>query len=326
MSAENDLASQGIAAFKAGNKKEAAKLLAEAVKEDRENDEAWFTLAQLVKDKEKRKQCLEMALKINPDYTEAKTQLEQLENQSLPKNASTAPKIKNMGGNSIMSPKLLTSIPGAPENISLAYLLDYEKTMAQDSLSVMMGKTESLKNDEATWWNVFLPVALVSFLTGLAFTIQLLIRMVRYDFFDPPIIRYFYYPIVVVFVGLAAFGAGCVISHWYATKQENGSATLLNHAHTLVKIWTPAAILLAILAVISGILANGDGYTLSNVFFNGFYSLDSEEMILTIIAAVIAVYTLFLLSRAIATAHGISMRGALITAIIMLAVTSLVFP
>jgi hypothetical protein len=49
-------------------------------------------------------------------------------------------------------------------------------------------------------------------------------------------------------------------------------------------------------------------------------------MILTIIAAVIAVYTLFLMSRAIATAHGIAMRGALITAVIMLAVTSLVFP
>jgi endonuclease YncB( thermonuclease family) len=63
---------EAIAAIKAGEKRRARKLLIQAVKHNSQDDDAWLVLAAVVPEKEQKIECLERALKINPQNEKAK--------------------------------------------------------------------------------------------------------------------------------------------------------------------------------------------------------------------------------------------------------------
>ena len=326
MSQDQDLATRGIAAYEAGDKQEAAQLLAQAVKVERDNPQAWFTLAQLVRDPQKKKQCLQMTLRLAPDHAEAKAQLDALSGSAETNTpAAESPKPKSKRAARSFSTPLLTEIPGAPERLSVEYIGAYIRNMATDSVAVLTGRQASEDEADQTWWNVFFPALLISFATGLAFSIRLLFWQSG-EFFDPPLIRYIYYPVIVSVVGPVAFGAGALASHWVAMRYAAGKGSLLSHAYASMRVWAPASFSLAILAILSGIITDfRDGYTLTNVFFNGFYDLGGGAIITTVIAAGIAGYAGYLIAQSMAAVHSISTGNAWIVSITMLAVTSLIF-
>jgi hypothetical protein len=74
---------KGIAAAKAGNKKEALKYLREALLLDAENANAWLWMSAMVDDPEKKRHCLKMVLEIDPDNKVARNGLNIL-NQNFP--------------------------------------------------------------------------------------------------------------------------------------------------------------------------------------------------------------------------------------------------
>jgi hypothetical protein len=75
---ENDLTARGITAYEAGNKKEAAQYLSQAAREDKSNERGLVLSRPACQRSEKRRQCLENVLKLNPDHAEARAELDQL--------------------------------------------------------------------------------------------------------------------------------------------------------------------------------------------------------------------------------------------------------
>ena len=74
---------KGIAAAKAGNKKEALKFLREALLLDAQNANAWLWMSAMVDDPEKKRHCLKMVLEIEPDNKVARNGLNVI-NQNFP--------------------------------------------------------------------------------------------------------------------------------------------------------------------------------------------------------------------------------------------------
>ncbi|MDR3577700.1 MAG: PDZ domain-containing protein [Anaerolineaceae bacterium] len=81
---------KGIAAAKAGNKKEALIFLREALLLDAKNANAWLWMAAMVDDPEKQRHCLKMVLEIEPDNKAAQNGLNEL-NQKFSSQASPEP-------------------------------------------------------------------------------------------------------------------------------------------------------------------------------------------------------------------------------------------
>ncbi len=68
----SELVLRAIAAIKAGDKHRARKLLVEAIRQNNRDDNAWLVLAAVVPEEEQVIECLERALKINPQNEKAK--------------------------------------------------------------------------------------------------------------------------------------------------------------------------------------------------------------------------------------------------------------
>lgn len=77
----SDKVQQAITATRAGQKREAQQLLAEALEENPNNEHAWFLLGNLVDSPEKRKAYLGKVLAINPAYEKARQQYAQVQQQ-----------------------------------------------------------------------------------------------------------------------------------------------------------------------------------------------------------------------------------------------------
>src|SRR5512137_186356 len=70
---------KAYALIKAGNKLEAANLLIPIVRADPNLAEAWFLLGHAVVEPNKRIQCFQQVLRLNPAHAAAKRQLEKLQ-------------------------------------------------------------------------------------------------------------------------------------------------------------------------------------------------------------------------------------------------------
>ncbi|WKZ38636.1 MAG: hypothetical protein QY328_10250 [Anaerolineales bacterium] len=85
----NIVIKQAIEAIKQGNKLNARTLLESVVKDEQNNDEAWFLLAHVAQTQEQARIYLERAVNINPNNERAKQQLEKI--RALPSNKQNAP-------------------------------------------------------------------------------------------------------------------------------------------------------------------------------------------------------------------------------------------
>lgn len=329
----SDQVSEGIAAYEAGDIKQARQILSQVVKEDKTNEQAWLYLARSLTDTEKRKQCLQMVLKINPDNVEAKRELASVVGQMTagkqgdPNEKPTSardPMKKAMARR--FSLKMLSAIPGAPESLSPGEVVGFGWTLMHNSVTVVRGKQVG---GLASWWRFWLTVWIVSFINGLLWDVHHLLLSIRFET-TPEFGNLIVIPFYTMLTGSIAVGAGCYLSHWYATKQENGSGSLLEHSYGLATIWAPASVLMGIVMAITAIRLGGrfelnQVVTLERLILVGMPDLNGMSVVLTLIALAIAVYAAFLMTRRLATVHGIAGRGLWIAAGIMLTVTSLIF-
>jgi hypothetical protein len=65
------LTAQGIAAIKAGDREKARQLLAEALQQDSNDDQAWLWLSGVVDTDDEKRECLEQVLRIDPENVAA---------------------------------------------------------------------------------------------------------------------------------------------------------------------------------------------------------------------------------------------------------------
>ena len=72
MSAVDEKLKQGMAAVKAGRKKEARDILFDVLEQDEENEQAWLWMSGAVETDQQRRTCLEKVLHLNPENEAAK--------------------------------------------------------------------------------------------------------------------------------------------------------------------------------------------------------------------------------------------------------------
>jgi tetratricopeptide (TPR) repeat protein len=328
--AQTSLSEQGIAAYKAGNLAESRKLLAQAVKVERENDMAWYYLSKTQSDPEKRRYCLEMALKLNPENLSAQRDLEAA--------ADPAPHRNTMVAEAPSKPSPATSKPasfsmrvpagiaGAPERLSLDYTRDFVREMSQESMALVTGKP-GLVNAEASWWRVIFTVALTGFVIGLIYDLAQFVNVLQLSQFGWRLHlgSLILTPFLTAFKAVIAVGAGALLSHWYITTQRGGTASQLDHALLMTKIWAPASLALAVLALVGMVFSRGIvtlyGFLMTNVF-----SLDAGTLIFTLLAAGITGYAAYLMVKGMQKLYPAMTDNHLwATAAVMLIVTALVF-
>lgn len=85
----NTIIKQAIEAIKQGNKSNARALLENVIKNEPNNEEAWFMLAHVAQTQEQARSYLGRVININPSNERAKQQLEKL--NAIPSNKQTAP-------------------------------------------------------------------------------------------------------------------------------------------------------------------------------------------------------------------------------------------
>lgn len=92
-----DLIEHAIAEAKAGNKAGARRLLAQVIRQEPRNVQAWYLLSRLVEEKEQVIYCLERALKITPDSPQAKARLKKMREAPTSQAFTPAPTRQKIG-------------------------------------------------------------------------------------------------------------------------------------------------------------------------------------------------------------------------------------
>ena len=99
MSNSSELIEKAITEAKSGNRTGAKKLLAQVVRKEPSNAQAWYLLSRLVEEKEQIIYCLKKVLEIMPDNSQAKARLKKLQSESTPKPSIPIQTIKKGGAN-----------------------------------------------------------------------------------------------------------------------------------------------------------------------------------------------------------------------------------
>jgi hypothetical protein len=225
---------------------------------------------------------------------------------------------------------LIKAIPGAPGSISVGEVAGVIMNTVTESVPVFTTQAE-VKTQEATWWRFFLMVGTFSFIIGLITSVSRLIIMLDSRFVTFDLLPLVSMPILTMLVGTVAVTAGAFLSHWYATKQENGSADLLAHSMVVGKLWVMPSLVLAIIqfvVILIAVLADefiGGILKLESVMVGGFPSnVEGGTIALTVVALAITLYTAFLMAKNLSRVHGLE-KQLWIPAMIMVVVTAFVF-
>ena len=145
--------------------------------------------------------------------------------------------------------KVPFNIPGAPEHVTLSELVDEAKPLLQNSLDSWQRKPGAFETalSQASWWHFWLLVTISEIANALAFAIAT----------RGGVLRLLFAFVVSIPIGLIVFYLGSYASHWYATKQAGGSATLVQHSYVLGVIWAGGLIIVSLITLVLGILGLG---------------------------------------------------------------------
>jgi tetratricopeptide (TPR) repeat protein len=129
------LVQQGIAAYKAGNKDEAVRLLSDAIRQNREDETAWLYMGAAIDDPAKKRQAFERVLAINPDNEKAQNALARLDAGGATAGTSGTPRsggartVRKPGGNNQLWETLKKEkftlpfrVQGSPETVTIPFL------------------------------------------------------------------------------------------------------------------------------------------------------------------------------------------------------------
>lgn len=121
----DNLWQQAQEAVKTGDNTQAQLLLANLLKHDRKNAEAWYLLSTITASKEHKEVFLGKVLKLNPNHLEAKTQLAKLQTPPQP--------VVKMPPASVAQPTIIETATTAPLPIS-SHIGDFEAQARGDTM------------------------------------------------------------------------------------------------------------------------------------------------------------------------------------------------
>jgi hypothetical protein len=162
------LVQQGIAAYKEGNKEEAVRLLSQALRENRQDEEAWLYLGAALDDPGRKRQAFQQVLQINPANEKARNALARLEQMegapagsargastsSAPRTPPEKRKMSQMAEEGFVIP---VEIEGAPPRLTLPYIMENGRRRIDQAVKIYMNRDyEQIVQGAvgATMWDV----------------------------------------------------------------------------------------------------------------------------------------------------------------------------
>lgn len=312
----------------------------QAIRVNNANEDAWLGLAKTYPDDPVRaRKCYENVLKINPLNAEATEMIAALgdapaEAEAEPEEAPASPPPAaepapaaealreeaapsaaaraSYGGPDMQAPK---GIEGAPEKLNADYFVDFVQRLLRSMIAVLSGQNDGSADMPTSWWNGVLSVVLVGLVTGLCIAIAGL----RFRSF----LTILTVPLLYTMLAVTAVGAGAFLSHWYLKTYREGTASLLDHTMTFVRVWVPASAVFAVITLIRGL--TGDFVMTLPGFLQSFsFNAGGLGLIFLIIAIAVTAYAALLLHRHWGRIYpGVGGQGLWIAVVIAIAVTSL---
>jgi len=167
--------------------------------------------------------------------------------------------------------KVPFNIPGAPERVTVSELVDTAKPLVQTSLDSWQRKPGSFETalSQASWWHFWLLVGISVLVSAICSTLNLLIVDSQVARFFPGysrgVLSILIYLIVAVPIGLLVFYISVYASHWWATKQAGGTASLVQHSYVIGVIWAGEVLITSVLGVIFTLIGLGLIWSLASL-------------------------------------------------------------
>jgi hypothetical protein len=166
--------------------------------------------------------------------------------------------------------KVPFNIPGAPERVTVSELVDTAKPLVQTSLDSWQRKPGSFETalSQATWWHFWVLVGISVVVSAICSTVNLLIVDSQFRFltgYSRGILGTLIYLILAVPVGLLIFYFSVYASHWWATKQAGGTATLIQHSYVIGVIWAGEVLITSVLGVLFTLIGLGLLWSLASL-------------------------------------------------------------
>lgn len=159
--------------------------------------------------------------------------------------------------------KVPFNIPSAPERVTMPELVNTTKPLLQTSLDSLQGKPGAFETalSQSSWWHFWLLVLVSALVSAICSTITLLIVDAQLSQIFPGYSRGIFsiiiYLILAVPASVAVFYAGLYASHWWATNQAGGTASLVQHSYVLGVIWAGEVIITSIASLVFSLIGAG---------------------------------------------------------------------
>ncbi|MCC7452445.1 MAG: hypothetical protein IT324_33905 [Anaerolineae bacterium] len=279
----SSLVEQGIAAYRSGNKEEAVRLLGQALRENRQNEEAWLYLGAALDDPAKKRQAFEQVLQINPDNDKAKNALARLDAAAgvtppspaaptVPMGGSAGPsapppftntdaprpKPKNTYAGSGQGFALPFNVEGQPSTVTLPYLIDNGRARIQQAIQIYINRDfEQIVNAgrAATMWDAVFTAGVGVVAIGAATFVGSLIGWPLSGFAGSigGLIYPFIAAIIVMLATAAGFAVAVYASQWYLQNQKI-NVPLPQHAMYVTLTFLPLVLVNAVTTFFSHLL------------------------------------------------------------------------
>ena len=193
-----NLTQEGVDAFKAGNKSEAAKLLTQAAQQNSQDETAWLYLGLALDLPDRKRQCFQRVLAINPANQQAKDALAALDAPTSASSSSTSsatsgpsvgssssssgPAAGPTAGSSSGSTRNSTSgagasfanpihVDGAPATLTVTYVIDTARMRIDQAIKIYSTRDMDAyyqMAQGATLWDAVFIVGLAGLAAGAA--------------------------------------------------------------------------------------------------------------------------------------------------------------
>jgi hypothetical protein len=304
---EREYMQSGEESLAAGDYNAAQVFFKQAIRVNNANEDAWLLLAKTYPtEPDKALKCYENVLKINPLNAEAQRMIERLQASEMPAYSSAGGAAaasvtedalrsetvngpaarKPLGGPSMSAPR---GVDGAPEQVNLDYLVDFYQRGFRSSTATVTGQGDGSTDLSTSWWNATLLTISAGVLTGL------MVFIANVDFRS--FLTILTVPLVVTLLTVIGVGAASFLSHWYMRTYREGSASLLDHTMSFVRIWFPASIIFAVVHLIADLTGN---FVMSVGSFLQTFAFSARDLglILLIVNIAVAGFSAVLLHRA----------------------------
>jgi tetratricopeptide (TPR) repeat protein len=313
----SSLAQQGIAAYKAGNKEEAVRLLSQALRQNRQDEDAWLYLGAALDDPVRKRQAFQQVLQINPDNEKAKNALTRLDQMQTGQGAPAA-SARPAGTAATPSRSAMTKqklyqdgiaipfdIEGAPEKVTVPYLIEHAKERINQAIQIYVNRNYELivsGAQGATMWDVWFTAGVGIVAVGVA---DLVGRLIGWPLsFFPGGLGGLFWPFVSAIVTMAAtaagFAGGLYASRYYLQSQ-GVNVSLPQHGMYYALIFLPLLLANAVV----GLVTHALGFLNCLVF-----------PLLILVGFALSIYSFILLKEAFDRVYGSAENRGLITAAI----------